>query len=220
MSASSAKFCTGCGAALRPGVKFCESCGTRVETGGDEVTSSAPAPGAFFESGEERLVGQVPCAWVLEKKGFFGGHKTRQGNLLITNRRLVFLHETSKSNDEEVYEDERLEEEARKRGIELRELVRDYDWFGGPGKRFVDSPVDELLRENRDNWEVTLDQVNRARLWLSPDDCPEQLEVEDGETSPHRFQIYRAAGEAVEGWLGSLLGPGRFQTSTDELFST
>ena len=172
-----------------------------------------------MELEEERLIGQMPCAWVLEKKGFFGGHKTRQGNVLITNRRLVFLHETSKSNDEEVYEDERLEEEARQRGIELRELVRDYDWLGGPATRFVDSPVDELLSENRDNWEVALDQVDRARLWLSSDDCPEQLEVEGGEKSPFRFQLYRAAGQTVEGWLRSLLGPGRFEISTGELFS-
>lgn len=204
-------FCTQCGAALRPGVKFCEACGNRVGTGDTLGESMAPSdPVAHVNSTDigERLIGQMPCAWILDKKGLFGGQKTRQGNLLITNRRLVFLHETSQSNDEEVFEDERLDDEARKRGIELRELVRDYDWFGGPGKRFLESPVDELLGENRDNWEVPVGRVREVAMWPSQEDSPDQLQLRIEGDSPRSFLVFRAAIDAVAGWLRPILGAG------------
>lgn len=114
MSASPPEFCTQCGALLGLGVRFCEGCGCRVEVPGPDLghgagsaklpqvapALSGHAAGASLGAnggsrwGDERLIGQMPCAWQTGEKGLFGGAKSRQGNLIINPQRLIFVCET------------------------------------------------------------------------------------------------------------------------------
>jgi predicted amidophosphoribosyltransferase len=62
MTDASPKFCSHCGAALRPGVRFCEQCGVAMaqELGHlPHVDSSVSGPN---REGIEHLIGQAPCA--------------------------------------------------------------------------------------------------------------------------------------------------------------
>jgi hypothetical protein len=111
------------------------------------------------------LIGQAPCEWITGGRGLLGGRKTMQGNLVITDQRILFIRETDESNTEEMAEDERISEEADQRECTLRELVRGYDWFGGPGRRFREVPLDELLGEDRKNWALPLNRIAGVQVF-------------------------------------------------------
>ncbi len=164
-------------------------------------------------SGEE-LIGQIPCKWVTDHTAIFGGWQTRQGNLLITSLRILFLHETDESNTDEMAEDERVEEEVNRLGITLREYVRDYDWLSGPGQRFRSKPLAALLEENSRNWELSLERILGAEFCLEDEDSPDLVRIDvAGESQPRRVHPYRASGEVLLRWMRSLLGSGRVTTT-------
>lgn len=219
MSVNAPKSCKECGSGLRPGVKFCEACGSPVPGGkGPGGTAMAdPEPVPRSASTEERLIGQMPCDWITEKKGIFGGFKTRQGNLLITNRRLVFLHETMDSNAEEMAEDERVDREATRRGQTLREFVRNYDWFSGSGSRFVGVPVAALISEDSGNWEIPVDRLMGTRVFLGGDDDAEEVLMEVEGATPLKFRAFRASAESVAGWMTEVLGRDRVEMANQKL---
>jgi len=213
MSTQAHKFCIECGAALRAKVKFCESCGTPVDAGASPDPSAAPAPA----STEERLVGQMPCEWIRDKKGLFGGLKTRQGNLLITDRRIAFLHDVGDSISEEIGEDEWVESQATQRGLSWREVVRDYDWFSGAGRRFVGVAVDTLIAENGENWQTPLSRLVCAKVFLGSEDETDQMTIEVERAAPLRFFPFRASGETAAGWMRELLGADRSEITNQKL---
>ena len=216
MTDASPKFCSHCGAALRPGVRFCEECGVAVaqEPGHrSHVDSSVSGPN---REGTEHLIGQAPCEWFTGGRGLLGGRKTIQGNLVITDQRILFIRETDESNTEEMAEDERISEEADRRECTLRELVRGHDWFSGPGRRFTEVPLDELLGEDRKNWALPLDRIVGALVVLpeEADPTPEEIMLELDDGSRQTFHAFRASGEAVFQWLIGLLGAGKVRLST------
>jgi hypothetical protein len=159
----------------------------------------------------------MPCAWRTGEKGLFGGAKTRQGHLVISDQRFLFIHETDQSNGEELWEDERIRDKAEETGLPVRELVRGYDWFSGPGMRFVKSSPDELLSENPKNWILPLSRVARAQVYLSEDGGPDHVLLEVSGETPRGFIAFRASGEAALNWLYHALGPERVFQSHLEL---
>ena len=163
----------------------------------------------------------LPCAWVTGGRGLLGGRKTMQGNLVITDQRILFIQETDESNTEEMAEDERIGEGADRRECTLRELVRGYDWFSGPGRRFTEVPLDELLGEDRKNWALPLNRIAGVQVFLpeEADPAPEEIILDLNDGSRRTFRAFRASGEAFFQWLIGLLGAGKVRLSTQPLIS-
>jgi hypothetical protein len=148
------KFCGNCGAPLQPGVRFCGQCGQAVSAP-PAASPPAASPRSVPAEPAEAVIGVIPNLLT-------GGLRSRTYNLIVTSQRLIGAELTSKMIADEA---QRIRQEAKAQGkgflaVMGQTALAGVNYF----KNYYDMPIANIVRENRDNWILPLDQVASCEL--------------------------------------------------------
>ncbi len=157
-AAGGANFCPNCGHSLMAGARFCASCGASLD-GAAVATPAAhrSAPGAARVPSAESVVGVI--SFVERRKGLFGSESF---NLVLTADRLVFAKVTSEMLKAAVAE-ARQEAKAQGKGF-FGQWGAQLGASGNIAERYYQMPVDAILREHSDNFQLPLGQIQKVQV--------------------------------------------------------
>jgi len=157
----------------------------------------------------EYLVGHLPVKLKESAKGFFGGAKYSDCELLISNQRLLFL--TSSSSDERWFQEQNdldfdsfvMDEEYAK----WRSVVAQYDFAKSLWNDYYSTPLEQLLGAHKKNFAVSINQLLSAIIEL--DDELDSLVLSCVDGTEIRCEIYLLLGDVAHRLLAGILDPSR-----------
>lgn len=213
-----ALFCEQCGARLPLKARFCEQCGAAA-AGADPFTHpSQPTPKAADphpippSASLEWIIGHVPVDHITNDRR--GRVVQREGEMLITSQRLLYLHNGFWKDDERWFSIQSEWEQAL--GGELGEVPMDkwravadaYDFAGPDWKALYACALDDLLRESQHNFALPLEMIVAADVTLD-DEEQDRLNLLLEDNSRRQFMLYLALGRPCYHFLAEALGPAR-----------
>ena len=156
-----ARFCTGCGSPLLEGARFCTGCGTATADA-PPVTAvaqaTAPAVADAPQTGE-RVLAVIPNTTL---KGGFMGMASKAGNLVLTDRRIIFAHTTSQMMKQMV-SDARDGAKTEGKGFfgQWGAQLSSYSAFA---QRYLEMDPEATLAETPENLAIENSAIRKARI--------------------------------------------------------
>jgi hypothetical protein len=153
-----ANFCPNCGHSLMAGARFCAICGASLD-GAAVATPFAyqPTPAVASAPSSESVVGVL--SFVERRKGLLGSEAF---NLVLTADRLVFAKVTSEMLKEAI-DEARRGAKAQGKGF-FGQWGAQLGASGSIAERYYQMPVDAILRENPDNFQLPLGQIQKVQV--------------------------------------------------------
>ena len=168
------KFCTQCGAPLRPDVRFCGQCGAPLS----QTAAMPPAPPSQQVSPREWTAPQPqPATWAppptvqepivgtltgLQRSGGFLGMKKDTFNLIVTPTRLVFAAVTQQMMKDAVAT-ANAEAKAQGKGF-LKRVAAQMAWMNVIRRQYENMPVDAILAHFPGSYAIANGQIQRIRF--------------------------------------------------------
>jgi hypothetical protein len=157
-AAGGTNFCPNCGHSLMTGARFCAVCGASLD-GGAVGTPAAyqPLPAPSSAPSSESVVGVL--SFLERRKGLMGSEAF---NLVLTADRLVFAKLTSDMLKAAVAQ-ARQDAKAQGKGF-FGQWGAQLGASGNIAARYFEMPVDAILRENPDNYQLPLQQIQKVQV--------------------------------------------------------
>ena len=170
------KFCTQCGAPLRPDVRFCGRCGALPSQAAAmppaPTTQQAPAVGWAAPQPQPQPaawaaqpVAQEPIVGILtglQRHGGFLGVKKEPFSLIVTPTRLVFAAVTQQMMKDAVAT-ANAEAKAQGKGFFKRMAAR-MAWMNVICRQYERMPVDAILAQFQGSYAIANGQIERIRF--------------------------------------------------------
>jgi hypothetical protein len=186
------KFCTGCGSALTENAQFCTACGNAVVAApvATPVAPTASTAAAVGSQATERVLSVIPNTTL--KSGFMGlGSKA--GNLVLTDRRIIFAHMTSQMMKDMVA-GARDEAKADGKGF-FGQWGAQLSAYSAFAQRYLEMDPEATLAETPENLAIENASIRKAQIKKGVQD-------ENGTPGTDKLIIKTDAGKTV--WtLGS-----------------
>lgn len=184
-----ARFCTGCGSPLLEGARFCTGCGTATADA-PPVTAvaqdAAPAAVDGRQSGE-RVLAVIPNTTL---KGGFMGMASKAGNLVLTDRRIIFAHTTSQMMKQMV-SDARDGAKTDGKGF-FGQWGAQLSAYSAFAQRYLEMDPETTLAETPENLAIENSAIRKARIKAGVSD-------ENGASGVDHLIIKTDAGKTV--WI-------------------
>ncbi len=168
------RYCGQCGSPLVPGDRFCGTCGTAQTSTPQPHSEATPAP--HPDTGQETALGVIPQ--VVEVKGLFGKN-TIFMNLVVTNQRLIFAHQSEAMWDMMDGEEKKMEAEFEGIGGSWREFIALRDSSTRPWNVYTGMAPDLILAESRGNFEMPVESLEGVEIRLHDDPEDSSLHSSD-----------------------------------------
>lgn len=166
------KFCTQCGAPLRPDVRFCGQCGAPVSQ-----TVAMPPPPPSQQALSRDWTPPQPTAWTappvshepivgiltgLQRSGGFLGMKKDTFNLIVTPTRLVFAAVTQQMMKDAVAT-ANAEAKAQGKGF-FKRMAAQMGWINVICRQYESMPVDAILAQFPGSYAIANGQIQRIHF--------------------------------------------------------
>ncbi len=188
--------CTACGSDLPADARFCEQCGQAVSLK-SPLSQTTPLQ-------SESLISHFPVK-VEAGKGFFGGIKYTDYEILITNQRLLFLYRES-GEERWLQEQDNLDFDTLMLNEEFaqwRSMLEQYDFSNPLWDDFYLTPFEELLVVNKHNFAVEINDLLSVTIELDNELDALKLSCADG--TQHHCKFYMLMGNVAYLTLAQVL---------------